>query len=71
MFFVIMKFLAFVMVIGIDQILTGDKDPYKKWGSKFLAGNMWGIAIFIVGLASTYVSINKWRPVKPIGPFHS
>ena len=58
------------MIIGINQILIEDKDPYKKWGSKFLAGNMWGVAIFILGLTATYVSIQKWRPVKSLGLFH-
>ena len=58
------------MIIGIDQILVEDKDLYKKWGSKYLAGNMWGITTFILGLTATYVSIQKWRPVKSLGLFH-
>ena len=57
------------MIIGIDQILVEDKDLYKKWGSKYLAGNMWGITTFILGLTATYVSIQKWRPVKSLGLF--
>ena len=64
------KSSAFVIMIGIDQILAEDKDPYKKWGAKFLAGNMWGVASFILGLAATYVSIHKWRPVTKTGLFH-
>ena len=64
------KLSAFVIMIGIDQILAEDKDPYKKWGAKFLAGNMWGVATFILGLAATYVSIHQWRPVKKLGLFH-
>ena len=57
-------------MIGIDQILAEDKDPYKKWGAKFLAGNMWGVATFILGLAATYISVHQWRPVKKLGMFH-
>ena len=64
------KLSAFVIMIGIDQILAEDKDPYKKWGAKFLAGNMWGVATFILGLAATYVSVHQWRPVKKLGSFH-
>ena len=64
------KLSAFVIMIGIDQILAEDKDPYKKWGAKFLAGNMWGVATFILGLAATYVSVHQWRPVKKLGLFH-
>lgn len=64
------KLSAFVIMIGIDQILAEDKDPYKKWGPKFLAGNMWGVATFILGLAATYVSVHQWRPVKKLGSFH-
>ena len=64
------KLSAFVIIIGIDQILAEDKDPYKKWGAKFLAGNMWGVATFILGLAATYVSVHQWRPVKKLGLFH-
>ena len=64
------KLSAFVIMIGIDQILAEDKDPYKKWGPKFLAGNMWGVATFILGLAATYVSVHQWRPVKKLGLFH-
>ena len=56
-------------MIGIDQILAEDKDPYKKWGAKFLAGNMWGVAAFILGLAATFISVHQWRPVKKIGLF--
>ena len=66
----IKKLSAFVIMIGIDQILAEDKDPYKKWGAKFLAGNMWGVATFILGLAATYVSVHQWRPVKKLGLFH-
>ena len=62
--------IAFVIMIGIDQILAEDKDPYKKWGAKFLAGNMWGVATFILALAATYVSVHQWRPVKKLGLFH-
>ena len=58
-----------MIMIGIDQILAEDTDPYKKWGAKFLAGNMWGVASFILGLAATYVSIHKWRPVTKTGLF--
>ena len=64
------KLSAFVIMIGIDQILAEDKDPYKKWGPKFLAGNMWGVATFILGLAATYVSVHQWRPVKKLGLFY-